>query len=1169
MASSSTKSTLDSAILQEVDKVRHFPGAFYVHDTVRDQIVHMSERIEDYLGFQFSEVQALEEGGRSLVHPEDLAHVAEMNRAVPDLDDGQYVEATYRMRHKDGNWKWLHSQEYVFSRDEDGKPIASIGLVQDVTLLKTREIQLAKMADYNSFLVATSRLVTEGSGDIRATLQELAHMISIQFDVVCNIFFLEESDMSIRPGAVYYSDKEIVRILDNLFSKYTVKLGEGMVGQVIENGSEFILHEVEEDIRKRTIAVDPKLEPVGLAYLPIKGNTKIIGAINLTRLVEFPPLSLDEWERIAQVVRNVSLFVEHSLTTNNRKIELDRLEVAEAQLRDANTGNEFLLQVSQLAADLDKKQDIVLKNLAKSLSGHFNVVCDVHIVDEDQILQPVAWYHAKKSVRDKVGKQFDRARFKVGYGMMGNVAETGQEHLVRSIPESVKANFTIDPEIIPDAFIYLPLVGVSKVVGILGLSRLKDQGEFSESELGRIRNAANTISEFFEKRQLHDSRTQELELRKVAESDLKELNLHNEFLLNLSNQVSDLSSEMAEVLQGVTNSVMDHFGVACSVHLVDQIHDKVKPLAVSHEDRMVGKKIRNFFEQHYFDADYSMLGKVVQDGEEFLIKKVGKKDLKWFDSDDPDLIPSSLLFLPIVGRSQVLGILDITKSEKGDLIEEADAVYLREVAKIIALFIENHLLFTKHKRELGKRKKVEELLRSQNDRIMRSEKELRGILDTIPILVARVDKDLTYRFVNNSYRAIGVDPASLIGKDIREVMGEELFEEVRPKLEKAMKGEVLSYSVNGAMKDGTQRSLDVVVGPDIDSLGNISGFLSCAIDVTDRARAEMDLVLSEERLRIIFDNVEDVVCTFNEEGRLESVNRTAQGLTKEDVIGSHVLDYYSDPEREKIVQANLNTLIMEGKPFTMDTNFIGLDGSSKWYSNRYAAVFENNKFTKGIIITRDITGQKEEEKAIMAGMLQGQEVERKRLAAEMHDGVGQILAAISIELSQLAHRNEVVRSDEIGSVSSKVQSAISEVRIISHALKPDVLENFGLVPAIQEVVDSASTPIGPDLSFNHIDVQRRFNENIEINIYRSLQELITNCLKHANAKDIFITLILDEGKLILTVEDDGLGFKEKDPTGIGINNVKSRIALIGGSVTIDSSEGKGSLINIEVPIEDE
>lgn len=1160
--------TLKSTLVQAVERVKNFPGAFYVHDSVNDRIIHLSERIEEYIGYSLEEIQEMEFGGRSIVHPEDLQLVVEMNAERMQLKDGEFAESTYRVLHKKGNWKWLRSEEYIFSRDEGGAPVASIGIVHDVTPLKARELQLQKMADYNSFLVETSRLVTEGSGDIKATLQELAHMISVQFDVVCSIFFHNEEDGSIQAGATYYHNKNIVRILEDLFSKYTVKLGEGMVGKVIQDGSEFILHEVDDDIKRRTVAVDPKLEPVGLAYLPLKGYSKVVGAINLTRLVEYEPLTKEEWENIAQVVRNVSLFVEHSLITNARKTELESLAKAEAKIREANEGTAFLLHVSHLASNIEKEKHHVLKDLAKSLSIHFEAVCDIHIVDDDDVLQPVAWYHTKRSIREKVGKLFDKGRFKKGQGLLGNVAESGNEHLVRQMPESLKKTLKTDPEIMPEAFIYLPLSGLSSVVGTLGISRLPGQATFTESELERIRNAANTISEFLAKRHLHDARIQELEKRTLAEADLKELNRHNRFLLGLSSQLSDLSSGMEGILQGLTDSVRDHFGVVCSVHVVDPLHNKIRPLAISHKKPKTATKLWDFFQHHYFHVDYSMIGKVVRKGQEFHLRKVGKKELKWFDAKDPDLIPQSLLFLPIVGRSSVLGILDITKTDDGEIIDEEEAVYLREVAKIVALFIENHHLFAKHRKELAKRKKAEELLRHQNERIMRSEQELREILDTIPILVARVDKDLTYRFANNSYRKLGVDPVNLIGKDIRKVIGLELFEKVRPMMESAMKGEVLSYSTGGLMPDGVTRFLDIVMGPDIDASGNISGFLSCAIDVTDRTKAKKDLEISEERLRIIFDNVEDVISTFNKEGRLESVNKTSQGLSRSDVIGSHILDYFQDPQERKETQSSLNNLIEKGKPFSKEHQFTGSDGTTNWYSNRYAPVLENGKFVKGIVITRDITGQKQEEKVIMAGMLQGQEVERKRLAAEMHDGIGQILAAISIELSQLSHRKTSIEPLDIKPVSEKIQSAIQEVRVISHALKPDVLENFGLVPAIQEVVDSATTVSGPEISFNHIDVQRRFKEDIEVNVYRSLQELITNCLKHANANEIFITLIMDERKLILTVEDDGDGFREKDPTGIGLNNVKSRIVLVGGSVTIDSTEGRGSLINIEVPIED-
>ena len=168
-------------------------------------------------------------------------------------------------------------------------------------------------------------------------------------------------------------------------------------------------------------------------------------------------------------------------------------------------------------------------------------------------------------------------------------------------------------------------------------------------------------------------------------------------------------------------------------------------------------------------------------------------------------------------------------------------------------------------------------------------------------------------------------------------------------------------------------------------------------------------------------------------------------------------------------------------------------------------------------------------------------------------------------LSQLKTRKTVVKTD-LESLSEKVQHGIVEVRNVSHALKPDVLEHFGLVPAIEEVCSTLSSEIGPAISFNHIDVERRFHEDVEINIYRIVQELLNNCIKHANANDVFVTLIKDNDSLVLTVEDDGQGISQTDHTGIGMNNVKLRVGLINGEIEIDSTEGKGSLINIEVPI---
>ena len=161
--------------------------------------------------------------------PDDLPEVARMNREVRSLKDGEFAEATYRVKHKSGKWVWHKSEEYVYKRDSDGDPVVVFGVAHDVTQLKQKEFELQELADHNAFLVEISRLITAGQGNMKSTLQELAESLAEHFNVVCSIFFVDEKDNSIQPGAVYYHDQELVDILTDLFPKTTVKVGEGMV----------------------------------------------------------------------------------------------------------------------------------------------------------------------------------------------------------------------------------------------------------------------------------------------------------------------------------------------------------------------------------------------------------------------------------------------------------------------------------------------------------------------------------------------------------------------------------------------------------------------------------------------------------------------------------------------------------------------------------------------------------------------------------------------------------------------------------------------------------------------------------------------------------------------------------------------------------------------------
>ena len=208
----------------------------------------------------------------------------------------------------------------------------------------------------------------------------------------------------------------------------------------------------------------------------------------------------------------------------------------------------------------------------------------------------------------------------------------------------------------------------------------------------------------------------------------------------------------------------------------------------------------------------------------------------------------------------------------------------------------------------------------------------------------------------------------------------------------------------------------------------------------------------------------------------------------------------------------------------------------------------------------------------MDAMFKGQEQERKRPEAELHDGIGQILSAMSLEVSQLreytesAERERVV--EELNGLNSKLHVAINEVRNISHDLMPEVLESFGLQEAIKQTCNSMHQRSGIDVKFDHVDVQERYDQALEMNLYRITQELLNNIQKHASSKNVFVSLIDHGSTLNLTVEDDGIGFDlDKEYSGIGLKNITSRVSMMKEIIEVESAVGSGTLINIEIPKE--
>ncbi|MFM6925409.1 MAG: tetratricopeptide repeat protein [Ferruginibacter sp.] len=203
-------------------------------------------------------------------------------------------------------------------------------------------------------------------------------------------------------------------------------------------------------------------------------------------------------------------------------------------------------------------------------------------------------------------------------------------------------------------------------------------------------------------------------------------------------------------------------------------------------------------------------------------------------------------------------------------------------------------------------------------------------------------------------------------------------------------------------------------------------------------------------------------------------------------------------------------------------------------------------------------------------IIHAEENERKRIAADLHDGVGQMMSAAKMNLS--AFESEISFTDEAQKISfekliSLIDESCKEIRNVSHQMMPNALLKSGLSSAVKEFLDKIDNRI-IKINLHAEGLQERLDSNTETVLYRVIQECENNVIKHSGANKLDISLIKDADGISVTVEDNGHGFDTNDKNkfeGIGLKNISSRVNFLKGTVDFDSSPGKGTLVAIHIP----
>jgi signal transduction histidine kinase len=208
----------------------------------------------------------------------------------------------------------------------------------------------------------------------------------------------------------------------------------------------------------------------------------------------------------------------------------------------------------------------------------------------------------------------------------------------------------------------------------------------------------------------------------------------------------------------------------------------------------------------------------------------------------------------------------------------------------------------------------------------------------------------------------------------------------------------------------------------------------------------------------------------------------------------------------------------------------------------------------------------ESENKVLQAIMETEEKERRQLAKDLHDGLGPLLSNIKMSVSAIDKSTITgFNSDIITNIHNLINESIVSLKETSNNLSPHILENFGLVSAIESFIEKINAVGGIEISFSSNIENTRFENPTEINLYRVVCELFNNTLKHARAQKASLLIHYADNRLVAQYFDDGVGFETEkltDKTGMGIFNMQSRLKTINGSIAFKRIKPQGMMTNI-------
>jgi PAS domain S-box-containing protein len=812
----------------------------------------------------------------------------------------------------------------------------------------------------------------------------------------------------------------------------------------------------------------------------------------------------------------------------------DRKRMEEA-LRTSKEKFEILSETASRLLATHRPQELVNELCQKVMAyldchAFFNYLAD----EEKQRLH----LNAYSGIPEETGKEIEWLDF--GVAVCGCAAQDASRIVCENIPETSDVRTELVKSFGIKAYACHPLFSAGRVIGTLSFGT-RSRTTFTEEELSLMKTVADQVAMAMEKMSLIDA------LRKSRDE--------------LEIRVQKRTAELAKVNEGLKVEIAERKQTEEALRkLTYDLNKRVKEVNclysvsyyVDKQHLLLNEKLKhivNIIPSGWRFAELTC-ARIVLEGQEY--KTENLRETPWRQSSD------------IIVHGEKIGMIEVFYLEKKP--EEYEGPFFKEERNLInAIAVELG--------EMVAHKRADEAVKAERQRFY-------DVLEMLPAYLVLLTPDYHMPFSNRFFR-----------ERFGESHGKRCFEYLFGRSEPCEVCESYTVLKTGAVHkwewtgpDG--RIYDVTDFPFTDTDGSTL-ILEMGIDITERKRAEEALRAAHGYTRSLIEASPDPLVTISADGKIMDVNRAtehATGVARQQLIGSDFSDYFTDP-----VKARVGYRQVFEKGSVRDYPLAIQHTSGMITDVLYNATIYRNEAggIQGIFAAaRDITDRKRVEEALRESenrlrvlssqLLTAQESERKRIAMELHDGIGQMLTAIKFKVENTLHEKQKIgaKGKSLEAIIPLIKETMEEVRRMQMDLRPSTLDDLGVLATLGWFCREYQK------IYSHIRVDKEIGieENevstpLKVVLYRLTQEAMNNIAKHSQADLVRLSLRKQETEIEWVIEDNGIGFDlekilfpEGSKRGLGLSSIRERVELSGGKLMIESTQGKGTTVRASWPL---